>query len=103
MSDHSECNCAQALALKERIAELEGYVVAYKTRKWPENYPAGLPSPLADEIYTDLHAGAAAERARIVAWMKARNEDMDRPGVDGAIWAREIESCAHLPSATEGE
>jgi hypothetical protein len=92
MSDNSECNCEQALALKERIAELERRVLDIP------HLEARI-HELQDPNHYD--SPAAAERARIVAYIRsqASSKYSCRRGCEDDM-AEDIEKCAHLPSAT---
>lgn len=82
------------------MRELEDVVKACRsTCKYAQDADANSPDQTARYYGRFRAQAAAAERAAIVAWMKQRNEDIDRPGLDGAIWAREIERAHHLTEA----
>lgn len=84
MSDHGPCGCDESKALKARVAELEDQA----------KYPArNLEIKLTDLQTYD--AGAAAERAAIVAYLRALPYGIDA----GAVAAEFVESLAHLAHA----
>lgn len=112
---------AKLKAANERIGELDQQVSDLSDRQ-RSPYSMGLEHGRGSKASAAVAYGAAAERARIVAWIREQsnphpenhNDDIDcgaalQQGThEGWYCAQEdiaqgIESGAHLPSATEGE
>jgi hypothetical protein len=92
-------NLSAALSVaEEHVTELKA-MPRWALSEKPHNLSMAEMTAL---VKREREKGATDERARIVAWLRAKKYGPDANGYS-KHWADEIESGAHLPSATEGE